>query len=184
MLGNLFRRLYKRWAYLTKGLNYVITKYNIEEARRIGVKVGERCRFYSTNPETFSTEPWLIEIGDHVSMTDPLFITHDGGVWVFRDQHPDIELFGRISIGNNVFIGSHATILFNTTIGDNCIIAAGALVKGRVEPNSVMAGVPARRICSIDEYYAKNQERFLYDIRGKSDEEKKAAICQKLGLPV
>lgn len=49
-----------------------------------------------------------------------------------------------IHIGNRVWIGSHATILPGVTIGDGAIIAAGAVVTGAVEANTVVGGVPAK----------------------------------------
>ena len=48
-----------------------------------------------------------------------------------------------IHIGKNVWIGSHATVLPGVTIGDNAIVAAGAVVTKDIEPNTVVAGVPA-----------------------------------------
>ena len=54
----------------------------IEIARIKGVKVGKDCRFFS---KEFSSEPYLIEIGDHVTIASGVyFITHDGGAWVIR----------------------------------------------------------------------------------------------------
>lgn len=49
-----------------------------------------------------------------------------------------------ISIGNNVWIGAAATILPGVTIGDNAVIAAGAVVSRNVPANTLAAGVPAR----------------------------------------
>ncbi len=54
-----------------------------------------------------------------------------------------------IHIGNNVWIGSHATILGGVTIGENCIIAAGAVVTKDVPANTVVAGVPAKVLREI-----------------------------------
>lgn len=51
-----------------------------------------------------------------------------------------------VKIGNNVFIGDKAMILPGTTIGDNCIVGAGSVVKGDFESNSLIAGNPARII--------------------------------------
>lgn len=51
-----------------------------------------------------------------------------------------------VTIGNGVWVGANSTILPGTEIGDNCIIAAGAVVKGKLEPHGVYAGVPAKRI--------------------------------------
>lgn len=51
-----------------------------------------------------------------------------------------------IRVGKNVWIGSHATILQGVSIGDNAVIAAGAVVTSDVEANTAVAGVPARAI--------------------------------------
>ncbi|MDE7290185.1 MAG: sugar O-acetyltransferase, partial [Oscillospiraceae bacterium] len=55
-----------------------------------------------------------------------------------------------IVIGNNVWIGSHATILGGVTIGDNAVIAAGAVVTKDVPENTVAGGVPAKIIKKIE----------------------------------
>ena len=49
-------------------------------------------------------------------------------------------------IGKNCFIGAHSIILPGIHIGDNCIVATGAVVTKNVEPNSIVAGNPARVI--------------------------------------
>ncbi len=56
-----------------------------------------------------------------------------------------------IVIGNNVWIGSNATILQGVTIGDNAIVAAGAVVTKDVAPDSIVGGVPAKFIKTIME---------------------------------
>lgn len=55
-----------------------------------------------------------------------------------------------VKIGKNVWIGAHATILPGVTIGDNAIIAAGAVVTKDVEKNAVAGGVPAKKIKDIE----------------------------------
>ena len=67
-------------------------------------------------------------------------------------------IYNKIRIGNNVFIGANVTILPGTTIGNNCIIGAGSVVKGICEDNYVYAGNPARKIISIDEYIKKHSD--------------------------
>lgn len=157
------------------GASYVHSIFNPCEARSIGVKIGDGCRLIGTSRESFSTEPYLIEIGNNVSMTSPQFVTHDGGVWIFRSLYPEIDLFGKIIIGNNVFIGLDVIILPGTVIGDNCIIAAGAVVKGKFSSNLVIGGVPAKEIGTIEVYFEKNKNKFTY-IRSLSCKEKERVL--------
>ena len=79
----------------------------------------------------FGSEPYLITIGDHVRITaEARFITHDGGVWVFRNEEKmkDVDVFGTIEIGNNVHLGNDVIIMPNVKIGDNVVIGCGAVV--------------------------------------------------------
>ena len=55
---------------------------------------------------------------------------------------------GKIVIGNNVFVGTKVIIMHGVTIGDNSIIAAGAVVTKDVPSGSIVGGVPAKVIGS------------------------------------
>lgn len=126
--------------------------------RKKGVTIGDNCEI---QPKVdFGSEPYLIKIGNHVRINnDVLFITHDGGVWVLRnsiEEYNDIDLFGSISIGDNVHIGNRTIIMPGVKIGNNCIIACGSIVTKAVPNNSVVAGIPARIIETIDDYKKKN----------------------------
>lgn len=57
--------------------------------------------------------------------------------------------FAPITIGKKVWIGANATIIQGVTIGDNAIVAAGAVVNKDVPDNTVVGGVPARVIKNI-----------------------------------
>ncbi len=57
----------------------------------------------------------------------------------------------KVVIGKNVWIGAHATILPGVTIGDNCVIGAGAVVSKDIPSDSVAVGVPARVVKKIEE---------------------------------
>jgi len=116
----------------------------IKYLRKLGVKIGEKCRIRTLK---FSMEPYLIEIGNHVAVAaNSEFITHDGATWVFEDDVDGGGIFGKIVIGNNVFIGINCIILSNTSIGDNCIVGAGSVVRGHFPENSVIAGNPAQLV--------------------------------------
>ena len=104
----------------------------------------------------------LISIGSNVWMASGVeFITHDVTHYMLngmKDGHRYQEQIGCIEIGNNVFIGANATILYNVKIGDNVIIAADALVNRDVPANSVVGGVPARILSTFEDYLAKRRE--------------------------
>jgi acetyltransferase-like isoleucine patch superfamily enzyme len=118
-------------------------------ARSIGVTVGQECRLIDV---TFSTEPYLIHLGNHVSATKTHFETHDGGVWVVRDKHPEIDIVRPIHVGNNVYFGHGCLVLPGATVGNNVVVGAGSIVSGDIPDNCVVAGVPAKVIKSVDEY--------------------------------
>lgn len=146
----------------------LLTRYRawrdpIGTARRLGVQVGRDCRILGNALAIFGSEPYLVSVGDHVTITNGVqFVTHDGGVWVFRKEDPEIDVFGRIRVGNNVFIGVRTIILPGVTIGDNCVIGAGSVVTRDVPSETVAAGVPARVICSLTEYREKVRAKAVH----------------------
>lgn len=64
---------------------------------------------------------------------------------------------GKVSIGNNIFIGMKSTVLKGVSIGNNVIIGANSLVNRDIPDNCVAAGNPCRVIMSLDEYYKKRK---------------------------
>ena len=131
--------------------------------RDMGVRVGEGCRILDSPEAIFGSEPYLCRLGDHVTLTSGVrLVSHDGGVWVFRDQYPDIDVFGPITIGDNVFIGVNTTVLPGVTIGDNVVVGAGSVVTKDIPSNSVAAGVPARVVRSLEAYRSKSLEKALH----------------------
>jgi acetyltransferase-like isoleucine patch superfamily enzyme len=113
----------------------------IEELRRQGVKIGRDCVIFTTQ---FSLEPYLVEIGNRVAVSGgTMFLTHDGSVWSLRARRPNAQHFGRITVGDNTYIGQNCIILPGTRIGSDCIIGAGAVVRATIPDNSVVAGNPA-----------------------------------------
>ncbi len=134
------------------------TKRKVKYLRRQGMKIGEGCRL---NTMSFSTEPYLIEIGNHVAIAGGSeIITHDGAIWSFGEDFPNADVFGKVIIGNNVFIGDNCTILPNTVIGDNSVVGAGSVLRGKFPENSVIVGNPAKVVLKtsmIKFLYTQNQ---------------------------
>jgi acetyltransferase-like isoleucine patch superfamily enzyme len=121
--------------------------------RHFGVKVGERCRILSFN---FGSEPWLVEIGDHVTISlNVHFVTHDGAGWLVDDERGRRFKYGRIRIGNDVFVGIGSVILPGVRIGDRCVIGAGSVVTRSVPDGYVVAGNPARVLTTYHEFYER-----------------------------
>lgn len=88
-----------------------------------------------------------VVIGDHVAIGPfCVFVCHSNAIEGQSALYSENYLDADIQIGNNVFIGSHCTILPGSTIGDNVVVAANAVVKGNLEANSVYAGSPAKMI--------------------------------------
>ena len=131
-------------------------------ARSIGVRVGENVHFYGMPSGMFSTEPWLITIGNNVHVTSGcMFVTHDGGTLILRKEVPDLEWTAPITVGNDVYIGFRTMIMPGVNIGSRVIIGAGSIVTKDIPDNSVAAGVPARVIKTVDEYLEQMKKKSL-----------------------
>lgn len=173
----MFRKLKKKY------LEQKIRSSNSEDKAALyrkyfGIKIGKNVRF--TGSPSWGSEPYLIKIGDDVTITqDVTFHTHDGGVGLFRKEYPGINIFGRIDVGNNVFIGSKVIILPGVTIGNNVVIATGSVVSKDIPSNSVVAGIPAKVIKSIEDYKEKVLANAIY-VFETDFEKRKKEILEKL----
>lgn len=164
-------------------LKYIIYKYffkkdimeiKIEYYRRKGVKIGDNVRAFSP---LLSAEPYLLEFGNNITIsTGVKFTTHDNSVIKVVKNKTDV--FGKIIIGNNCFIGQNSLILPGVTIGDNIIIGAGSVVtKSFLENGIIIAGNPAKKIGDINSYNLKIKE-YCMNTKGLSYIEKKSLIIR------
>ena len=143
-----------------------------KEARHLGVKIGKNCLIATRH---WSTEPYLITIGDNAQVTeDVYFFTHGGGNSV-RQIDPTFDAFGKIVVENWAYIGAGSMLMPGVTIGEGALVAAGSIVTKSVDPHTVVGGNPARVICTTQEYYERNK-KYNIGTKGKSYQEKKNII--------
>lgn len=158
------KKFIKKIIYRERASSEELVKYY----RKLGMRIGERTCFFSPrNVLLDETRPWLIEIGNDVQITHGVTILTHGYDWaVLKGVYGEVMgSAGKVQIGNNVFIGMNTTILKGSVIGDNCIVGAGSLVRGAFPAGSVIAGNPARVICSIEDYREKRMEAQLNEAR-------------------
>lgn len=142
------------------------------QARYVGVTLGEN-NFIATR--FWGTEPYLITIGSHCQITGGVRIYTHGGAGAVRRWYPKFDTFGKVTIGDYVYIGNHSLIMPGVTIGNNVLVAAGSVVTKSVPDNIVVGGNPARYICTIEEYLERNK-KFNTDTKDVGHEEKKQIL--------
>lgn len=134
--------------------------------RTCGAKVGRRVQMYSGI--------WIMPVrgltlGDDVDLARGVLVTTGGGVHIgdrtlvgygsrilsanhrvtVRGVFGEGHVMSPVRIGNDVWIGSGATIMPGVEIGDNAVIAAGAVVTKDVPKGQIVGGVPARTLGAI-----------------------------------
>lgn len=131
----------------------------IKHLRGKGIKIGERC-YMQPDCEIDESRPSLVTIGTHCFFSKGFtLLTHDYTSWMFRELYHDfLPSSGKVTIGNNVYFGRYCTVLKGVTIGDNCIIGLGSVITKDIPAGSVAVGVPAKTVCTVDEYYNKRKK--------------------------
>ncbi len=145
-------------------------------ARHIGVKIGKNCFI---NTRHWSSEPYLVTIGNNVAITPGVSIHTHGGGRTVRFKHPDFDVFGKVVIEDWAYIGYGAQIMPGVTIGEGALVAAGSVVTKSVAPHTVVGGNPARYICNVDDFYEKNK-KYNLGTKNLNSQDKKRLL---LSLP-
>lgn len=143
-----------------------------KQARYSGVSMGINNFIASA---FWSSEAYLIKIGDNCQITNGVkFFTHGGG-GAARAKYPRFDCFGKITVGNYVYFGNGSMVMPGVEIGDNVLVAAGSVVTKSVPSNVVVGGNPAVVLCTIDTYIQKNM-KYNLDSKGLSSNEKKEML--------
>ena len=141
-------------------------------ARHIGVNIGKNCVIES---RSWSSEPYLITIGNNCAITKGVRISTHGGGRAVRSFAPQFDMFGKVVIEDWAYIGANSQIMPGVTIGEGALVAAGSVVTKSVPPHTVVGGNPARQICTVQEFYERNKQ-YNINTKGLSRLEKKKLL--------
>lgn len=159
---------------INKILKYYRKNYWSDEkyARYIGVKIGKDCLI---STKKFSSEPYLVEIGNYCRIANNVgFYTH-GGLWSQRKKHKGLDYFGKVKVGDYTYIGDGAKILAGVTVGNDVIIGAGSVVTKSIPNGKIAAGNPARIVGDTVDFVNKTK-LFNLNSKGLNYDEKKAFL--------
>lgn len=132
---------------------------NINKLYKRGLKVG--ANFHRMGGVIIDpAHCYHITIGDNVTLAPRVHIlAHDASTTMFLGK----TRAANVRIGNNVFVGAGTIILPGVEIGNRVIIGAGSIVTKDIPDNLVVVGNPAKVICNIDEYLAKEKSKMNTD---------------------
>lgn len=126
-----------------------------------GLKIGTGTSYTLDNLDGIC--PQLIEIGEYcVFAPKSVVLTHDASLLPTTGKY----IFKPVKIGHRVFVGYGAVIMPGLVIGDDVVIGSNAVVTKDVPSGVVVAGMPAKIICSTQELAQKRQEQLqeaVYD---------------------
>lgn len=132
--------------------------------RSLGAEIGEDTFFWDPiNTVVDINRAHMLKLGKNVKIT--------AGVTILAHDYSRSTAFqatgiyagdaGITRIGDNSFIGMNAILLMGSTIGNNCIVGAGAVVSGIFPDGVVIGGNPANVICTIEEFAKRRKDREL-----------------------
>ena len=144
------------FALFSQILKLILWKVRMYQIRRLcqqGLTLGENVSIQ----QGVILDPshcWHITIGDNVSLAPNVHIlAHDGST----RKHTGLTKIGKVTVGNNVFIGASAIVLPGVTIGENSVIGAGSVVTKDVPPNVVASGNPLKVLGCINDFNEKHR---------------------------
>ena len=137
--------------FVKLGLIKAIDYNSIDFLRSRGVRIGENVNLINTTIDW--SHGFLVTIGNKVTLTGVKILTHDGST-----QIPfGVSKVGKVTIGDEVFVGHGTIILPGVCIGSRVVVGAGSVVTRDIPDNSVAAGNPARVIGTYDDFLKRHK---------------------------
>ena len=152
---------------------------DIDRLRKNGVEIGSNVHIFNSYIDP--SFPFLISIGNNTTLTDVKILAHDASTY----KELGYTKMGKVTIGNNCFIGAKSVVLPGVTIGDNVIIGAGSIVTKDIPSNSVAAGNPCKVLKPYDSYidYHKTNmspDKIINKLPAQLSDEEKKSIKEKI----
>lgn len=146
LIAKIKEKIFRNHTYI---LNYLKNK---------GISMGENNHIYS---DITSEESCLISLGSNITISGNVtFVTHDNSIIKINPRKSN--LFGRIQIGDNCFIGMNSTILYGVTLGKNIIVASGSVVcDSFTDERIIIGGNPARIIGTWENFEDKSKDHMM-----------------------
>lgn len=149
--------------------------------------MGEHC---SIQLDANLTDPKYLRLGSNVRLSSCTVFGHDGSVNMLNRAYGlKLDRVGKVDIRDNVYVGYRAVVLPGVTIGPDAIVAAGALVTRDVPPGTVVAGVPAKVVGTVEETVNRLKGQMadwpwthLVEARGERYDPEEEAEIQRLRL--
>jgi acetyltransferase-like isoleucine patch superfamily enzyme len=141
----------KKAFYYKVGMHFPYNKVRVRAMRKLGFKVGEQVYFPADLmiAQNLVDDKAYIEIGDRVAIGPRVTLIPVEHANASRVRAAMGVRMGGVKIKDDVWIGAGVIILSGVTVGECSVIGAGAVVTKDVEPYTVVAGVPAKKIRNL-----------------------------------
>lgn len=162
-MSNLFKRILEK---INERVFKTDSRLFVYYLRKKGAIVGEGTTFFGS-VDIDLTRPCLVEIGKNCVFTDGVKLLTHGYDWsVLKEKyHEMLSSSGKVTVEDNVFIGTNAIILKGVRIGKNTIIGAGSVVTHDIPSNSVATGNPCDVHMSLAEYYNRRKKAHVEEAK-------------------